>query len=91
MKDYVKTEFDYMFEVKTDKYEKVILDCQGFIMGMSFYYNGSLERKVYMDEDVCGEVNQFLSESKANSEPVCMELNVETNALVFSRKTTDCR
>jgi hypothetical protein len=91
MLDYTKTEFDYMYEVKTEAYQKIILDCQGFIMGMGFYYNDQMERKIYMDEETCQDVNQFLRDSKKNNEPVCLELNAETNSILFSRKTTDCQ
>lgn len=31
--DYVGTDSERMFEVKTNKYDKVILDCQSFIQG----------------------------------------------------------
>jgi hypothetical protein len=80
-----------MYELKTDKYEKVILDCQGFIKGMRFYYNNQEERLVYMEEDTCDEVHAFLSDSKTNGDPVCLELNADKNSIVFSRETTDCR
>ena len=93
VEDYFKTNFDYMYEIKTAKYDKIILDCQGFIMGMSFYANNNseAERKIYMDEELCDQVNQFLTDSKTNKEPVCLELNVEKNSIVFSRKTDECQ
>jgi hypothetical protein len=89
--DYVKTDFDYMYEIKTDKYQKIILDCQGFIMGMNFYSVNQLERKIVMDEELCQEVNSYLGDAKKNGDPVCMELNTEDNSIVFSGKTTDCQ
>lgn len=89
--DYSKTNYDYVWEIKTEKYQKVLLDCQGFIMGMSFYYNGQQERKVFMDDSTCQDVFTFIKDSKDNKEPVCMELNADQNSLVFSRKTDDCK
>jgi hypothetical protein len=90
VKDYVQTNFDFMYEIKTDNYQKIVLDCQGFIKGMRFYYNDQEERLIYMDEEVCDEANKFLSDSKVNGEPVCLELDADLNSILFSRKTTDC-
>lgn len=89
--DITKTKYDYMWEVKTEKYQKILLDCQGFIMGMSFYYNNQLERKIVMSDQACQEVYTFIKDSKDNQEPACMELDVDQNSLVFSRKAEDCK
>lgn len=91
VKDYVPTELEFMYELKTDNYDKVMLDCMGFIKGMRFYYNGAEERLVYMEEEVCDEVNNYLQTSKDNNEPVCLELDANENSILFSRKTTDCQ
>lgn len=89
--DYLRTDLDFVYEVKTDKYDKILLDCQGFVKGMRFYYNNQEERLVYMDEDLCEEVNQFLQTSKDSKQPVCLELNADENSIVFSRETKNCQ
>ncbi|MFG1500825.1 hypothetical protein ABMA70_11525 [Halobacteriovorax sp. XZX-3] len=34
---YFKTDMDFMFSIKNKNYDKVILDCQGFINGLNLY------------------------------------------------------
>jgi hypothetical protein len=90
MRDYKKTDFDYMYEVKVDAYSKVILDCQGFIKGMNFYQEKKLEQIVYMDEEECDQSNEFLKDSIENQRPVCIELDTDEHTILFSRKIEDC-
>lgn len=91
MKDYVSTKFDYMYEIKTDNYDKIILDCQGFVKGLYFYWGGSLERQIVMEEELCDYTNEFLTKSKAEKNPVCLELNADENSIVFSREVEKCK
>ncbi len=85
------TSFDYMFEIKVKEYPRVVLDCQSFIMGMSFYYDDYLERSIYLPEEDCQAVHQFIGERMESKTPVCMELNADENSLLFSEKDQDCK
>ncbi len=78
MKDYLKTKMDYMFEVKTNKYEKVILDCQSFIQGISFYNNKKVAHFFYLDPQDCQDLHFSLKDSKENKVPVCFEISEDT-------------
>jgi len=78
------------FEVVTPKYEKVILDCQSFIHGMNFYYEGQLVREIKMvNYSDCESVAEFIGQSLENHLPVCMEIEEESNALNFSNDEAD--
>jgi len=85
------TSFDYMFEIKVKEYPRVVLDCQSFIMGMNFYYDDYLERNIYLAEEDCQSIHQFISERMENQTPVCMELDPFENSLFFSEKDQDCQ
>ena len=90
MQDLVSTDMDYVFEVKTTKFDKVVLDCQSFITGMSFSNNGVEKSNVYLDMFMCEEMVTFLQESKRDNLPVCIGLNDEYKELVISREVDEC-
>ena len=82
-----------MFEVKTPKFEKVILDCQSFINGMSFYND---QKKVYdirmVDYETCKNVYDFISQSKSDKLDVCIEIDGEENSVNLSNESSaDCQ
>ena len=90
MQDLVTTDMDFIFEIKTTKFDKVMLDCQSFITGMSFSNGGVEKSNVYLDMFMCEEMVNFLTESKKNNEPVCIGLDSENNELFISRETDEC-
>lgn len=92
LQDYVLTENYAMFEIKTPKFQKVILDCQGFNMGVYFYNNSKIQTQVHMDEPDCEEFHQFLTESNDQHRAVCLELDADANFLeVTDKKEDDCK
>lgn len=90
MQDLVSTDMDYAFEVKTTKFDKVVLDCQSFITGMSFSNGGVLKSNIYLDMFLCEEMANFLQESKRDQLPVCIGLDDENQELVITRETDEC-
>lgn len=90
MQDLVSTDMDYVFEVKTNKFDKVILDCQSFITGMSFSNGGVMKSDVYLDMFMCEEMVTFFQESKRDNLPVCIGLDDEYQQLVITREVDEC-
>ena len=90
MLDLISTDMDYVFEVKTNKFDKVILDCQSFITGMSFSNKGVEKSNVFLDMFMCDELVTFLQDSKRESLPVCIGLDDEYNELIISREVAEC-
>lgn len=90
MLDLVSTDMDYVFEVKTNKFDKVILDCQSFITGMSFSNSGDVKSNIYLDMFMCEEMVTFLQESKRDKLPVCIGLDTEYQSLEISREVDEC-
>lgn len=90
VKDFVVDEqMDFVFELKTTKFDQVILDCQSFITGMNFYNGGHLKNSVYLDMFACEDVVDFLSKSKELNRPVCMGLNPMKNELTFTQESIE--
>ena len=90
MQDLIETEMIYVFEIKTTKFDKVILDCQSFITGMSFSNDGVEKSNVYLDMFQCDELVTFLQDSKRDDLPVCIGLDDEYNELIISREVAEC-
>lgn len=89
MQDYLPTEFDEMFEIKTDAYNKVVLDCWGFVKGVYFYRQDKISTQVYMEETECLEFNQFLADAKNQHQAVCLELDADAKFLEVTNKTPE--
>lgn len=86
---YLPTQFELMHEIKTNQYEKVVLDCQGYVMGMYFYQNGKYERQIVMTEKSCLEFDKFLVDTQEQHQPVCLELDRDSNSLDVTDKDLD--
>lgn len=92
MQDYYATpDMDYVYEIKTTKFDKVLLDCQSFITGMSFSDNGVQKSNVYLDMFMCEELVLYLSESKRDNLPVCIGLDDEAQEIYITRETDECK
>jgi len=91
--DYVPVKnMDFAFEVKTSKFQKVILDCQSFVTGMTFYNNKKVIHSIYLDAyGDCQDMHKFLYESKNQKLPVCLQVEVESNSLTVSNEELDCQ
>ncbi len=92
IEDYVPiANMDFSFEIKTAKFEKVILDCQSFITGMNFYNNKKVIHSIYLDAyGECQNMHQYIVESMEKKLPVCLELETESNTLTVSHESDEC-
>jgi hypothetical protein len=81
------------FELVTPKYDQVLLDCQSFVNGLSFYKNKLKVHEVKMvNYSDCGEVYNFINQSLTDKEPVCLQLEDGKNAVSLSNDgPTDCQ
>lgn len=83
---------DYSFEIKTSRYNRVVLDCQSFVTGMTFYRDKKVVHSIYLDAyGDCQNVHGFIQESRANKLPVCLEVETENNVLTVSNDGEDCQ
>lgn len=90
MEDYTPVEDrDFAYEIKTSKFDKVILDCGGYVGWMSFYRDDKIAYNIYMDTySDCPNMHEYLSESKDKKLPVCLQ--VEGKSLIVSHEEDDC-
>ena len=86
--DFAPTEgMDYIYEIKTTKFDNVLLDCQSFVTGMTFSDKGELKSDIYLDMFMCEDLVQYLVESKKENLPVCIGLDSENEELYITRET----
>jgi hypothetical protein len=82
---------DYSFEIKTSKYDKVILDCQSFVTGINFYKNKKLVHGIYLDAySDCPDLHSYITDSLAQKLPICLTIETESNTLTVSNES-DCQ
>lgn len=81
---------DYIYEIKTTKFDQVILDCQSYITGINFSSGGEVKSNIYLDMLMCEEMVQYLSDSKRDNLPVCIGLDSEYGELYITRETDEC-
>lgn len=88
--DYLPVENrEFAFEIKTQKFDKVILDCGGFVGWMTFYRDNKIAHNVYLDTySDCPDMHDFLNSSHENQKPVCMQ--VDGKYLTVSNEPDDC-
>lgn len=91
MEDYFPlSDREFAYEIKTKEFDKVILDCGGFLGWMSFYRNNKIAYNVYLDTyGDCPNMHDFLNNSKERNVPVC--LMVEGKNLTVSNEPDDCQ
>lgn len=93
LRDYAKVpDMDFSYEISTSAYQKVILDCQSFITGINFYNNGKVIHSFYLDAyGQCQDAHQFITFSRENHLPVCLEIDSKANQLNLSNDSNDCQ
>lgn len=88
MKDYIAVpDMDYVFEVVTDQYQKVILDCQGIAGGLRFYNEKKMKHQFYLDNySHCPAMHDFFKKSQESQLPVCLDIEAdeETNEKILT-------
>lgn len=93
MLDYTPvTNMDFAFEIKTARYDRVVLDCQSFVTGMNFYKNKKVVHSIYLDAyGDCQNMHEYLQENFKNKVPVCLEVETENNSLTVSNEVEGCQ
>jgi len=74
-------EMGYVFDIKTDKFKNVTLDCQSFITGIIFEEMDGKKYDFYLDMFQCEEAYNFFSSSKRENIPVCIGVDKDQNEL----------
>lgn len=70
------TELEAMFElVGTKSYDKVVLDCQSFIHGVSFYKNTHLIKHFYLEVEECSDLYGLLRDRSEQEIMSCLRLS----------------
>ncbi len=94
VEDYIPiTNKESAFEIKTKIFDQVVLDCGGYAGWMTFYKKGKVAYNIYLDTyGDCPNMNDYLSKSKENKLPVCLQLEGkgDKSKLTVSNEEADC-
>lgn len=78
------------YEIKTNKFDKVILDCGGYVGWFSFYRNEKIVHNVFLDTyNDCPNMLEYLKSSHESGLAVCLQ--VDGKNLTVSEEEDDCQ
>lgn len=90
VQDFVQTDMEFIFEIKTAKFEKITLDCQSFFNGMNFYEKGEVKTNIHLSSGLCNEMYDFFATAKVEKTPVCIGLDSEAAEVLLTYEMEDC-
>ena len=73
-----KTDRDFVYEVKTVVFQKVILDCASFITGLTFYENNKVLYNYYLDDENCQYAFDFINNALKESSVPCFTIDEQS-------------
>ncbi|MBP9681968.1 MAG: hypothetical protein KBD76_11225 [Bacteriovorax sp.] len=77
----LETDRDYVFEVQTSKFQKVILDCASFINEIVFYEEKKALFRFYLEGDDCQRMYDILADALEKKYTACFEIESDVNTL----------
>ena len=83
---------DFAFEIKTNNlYDKIVLDCQSFVTGMTFYQNQKVAHSFYLDAyGECQAMHELIVNSRQKDIPLCLEVETESSTLNVYNDPNGC-
>ncbi|EPZ49798.1 hypothetical protein M902_0454 [Bacteriovorax sp. BAL6_X] len=79
---YFKTDMDFMFSIKNKRYDKVILDCQGFINGLNLYSSRGHDIFTLPGYGHCMAIHNEIIKNIKNEKKSCLVLNDKEGQIV---------
>ncbi len=76
-----ETNRDFVYELKTPIFKKVILDCASFITGLTFYEDKKILYNFYLDDENCQRMYDFITDTLKDQEVPCFEIDGTTGGL----------
>lgn len=80
IENYYRTNMDYIFVIEDHNYERITLDCQGFINNVKIeQLNGTVDF-FQLGYGECGEIHNQIMKNIANKLPVCLQLYMDSSS-----------
>jgi hypothetical protein len=80
----LETDRDYVFEIATPQFKKVILDCASFINEIVFYDEKKVLYRFYLEGEDCQRMYDILTNALTNKFTACFEIESDVNTLNVS-------
>ena len=82
---------DFAYEITTPLYDRIVLDCQSFVTGMTFYQNQKVAHSFYLDAyGECQSMHELIVNSREKNVPVCLEVETESKTLNVFNDPNGC-
>lgn len=82
VESYLRTDMDFMFSIKNKAYDKIILDCQGFINGLNLYSSRGHDIFTIPGYGECIAIHETIVKNIENKKKSCLAINDEQGAIV---------
>lgn len=80
VEEYLSTDMDFIFEISNKNYEKVVLDCQGFINGVNLYDHHGRHDLLILDIGECEDIHVQIVQGLEKEAPVCLKVDLDRRA-----------
>lgn len=77
--------FHSRFDLKTNLSEKLVLDCQSFLQGLSFGEKPQTQDMILLADWECEELMSDMKKSTSSFSKHCLEIDYQTMSLVSHR------
>ncbi len=74
---YLSTDMDFIFEIENEYFDKVKLDCQGFINGVYMKHHNGHEQTLVLDIGECEDIHRKIVTNIRNSKSSCLFVDLE--------------
>jgi hypothetical protein len=86
MLNYLSTNRDSVFQILTNKFQYVVLDCASFITGITFTNDNLICFNFYLDETRCLELHHIFLDAMSSRKPICLEIITDEKLLLITAK-----
>ena len=83
---YLQTDLDYMFEIQSQGYSSIIVDCQSFLNAVKVERDDGATIAFYLDYGQCEDIHWKIIEAKKETNQACLTLDFTDNLYDISNE-----
>lgn len=80
VEDYLSTDMEFIFEIQSHEYNKVILDCQGFINNVNLEFQDGSKQLMVLDIGECEDIHSKIVTGLQKDAGACLKLDFDRRA-----------
>lgn len=77
VQEYLQTDMEFIFEIKSSDYKKVIVDCQGFINNVNIELENGYKDILVLDIGECEDIHEKIVTNLSKEDSSCLKIDFE--------------